>query len=92
MNTLLRTGPIRVRPITLLFPSQGRGFLPLDHADRPQPGHFLGQAGAVDDVDHLVDVLVGGRLLLGQPLPAAGPGDDARGVQFLVDPPALRRA
>src|SRR5262245_52748412 len=32
--------------------------LPLDHADGPHPGHLPGQPGGVDDLDHVVDVLV----------------------------------
>ena len=47
---------------------------PLDHADRPEPGDLLGDPGLVDDVDDLVDVLVGGRLLLGEALVRRGPG------------------
>src|SRR5262245_2461830 len=49
---------------------------PLDDADGPQPGHLARDPRLVDDLDDLVDVLVGGRLLLGEPFVAAGASDD----------------
>src|SRR5205823_8285861 len=46
---------------------------------------LLGQAGLVDDLDDVVDVLVRLGLLLREPLAALGAGDDAPGLQFLID-------
>ena len=43
----------------------------------------------MDHVDHHADVFIGGRLLLGQALPASAAGDDAGGGQFAVDASAL---
>ena len=42
--------------------------LSLYDANRSHPRNFLGQARAVYDFDHKVDVLVSRRLLLGQTL------------------------
>ncbi len=56
--------------------------LPLDDSHRPQPRHFPGDPGAIDDIDDVIDVLVGGGLFLGEPLEAAGAGDDAEGVEL----------
>src|SRR5689334_21220859 len=64
------------------------GVSSFDHAHRPEPGDFLGDAGLVDDLDDLVDVLVGGGLFLGESLVAPGAGDDADRVKLLVDPTA----
>ncbi len=49
----------------------------LDHAQRPQAGDLRRKAGAVDDIDHHVDVLVGRGLLLCEPLAASRPRHDA---------------
>ena len=48
------------------------------------------QAGAVHDVDHLVDVLVRLGLLLGEALAALGAGDDTLRLELLVDAAAAR--
>lgn len=46
--------------------------LAFDHPDRVQAGHAAGQPGLLANGDHLVDVLVGGRGLLGQARVGAG--------------------
>jgi hypothetical protein len=51
-------------------------------------GDLLRDAGLVDDLGDLVDILVGGGLFLGEALSAPGPGDDPEGVEVAVDPPA----
>ena len=65
---------------------------PLDHPDRPEPRDLLGDPGLVHHVDHMVDVLVSGGLLLGETFEAPGPGDNPDGVEFLVDPATDREA
>src|SRR5690606_5198976 len=55
---------------------------PLDHAERPQARDARRQSGAVHDVHHGVDVLVGVGLLLGQALAAVRERDDAALLQL----------
>src|SRR5262249_25517052 len=59
--------------------------LALDDANRPHPGDLARQPRLVDDLDHVVHVLVRLGLLLREPPAALGPGDDALGLQLLVD-------
>src|SRR5438105_3551307 len=57
----------------------------LDDTDGTHAGDFARDAGLMHDLDDVVDVLVCLRLLLRQALAALGPGDDAAGLQLLVD-------
>jgi hypothetical protein len=66
-------------------PSERIRSLPLDHADRPQFGHFFRYAGTVDGIDHFIDILVGIGHLLCQGA-APGPFHENTFVgQFAVD-------
>ena len=62
-----------------------RRALALDHSDGPQADDFLREAGPVDDVHDQVDVLVGIRLLLGQPLPRPALHNHAAATQLVLD-------
>ncbi len=68
----------------------GPARLAFDDPHGTEPGDLAGDAGPVDHLDDLVDVLVSGRLFLGQSLVAPGAGDDAQGIKLFVDPSALR--
>src|SRR5262249_36868846 len=67
--------------------AQPRGPLPLslDDADGAHAGDLARQAGPVDHVHDVINVLVRLGLLLREALAALGAGDDAAGLQFLVD-------
>src|SRR5580658_1724859 len=50
--------------------------LALDHAERDEAGDATGEARALGDADHLFDVLVRARRLLGDPFSGRRPHDD----------------
>src|SRR3989304_594243 len=61
----------------------------LDDSKGTKAGNAMADCGGVEDVDDLVNVLVGVGLLFFQPRPASGAGDDAAFGQFPLDvPPA----
>src|SRR3990172_4243733 len=57
--------------------AQDKWALPFDYSDRLQPSNFLGEAGAVDDVDDGVHVLVGLGDFFGDAFAALGLDVDA---------------
>src|SRR5579864_117731 len=65
-------------------------FLPLDHPNRSHSRHLARQAGVVDHIHHVIDVLIGARLLFRKAAPALGAGDHAARFQFFVDAAAAR--
>ncbi len=59
--------------------------LPFNHADGAHSGNLPREARFVNDIDDVVDVLVGFRLLLGEAHAATRHRDDATRFEFLVD-------
>src|SRR5262249_55200473 len=64
--------------------------LTLDDPYRPHPGPSHRHPRPIRHRDDLIDVLIRLGLLLRQTLVAPGAGEDAAGLQLLVDPPAGR--
>lgn len=65
--------------------------LAFNHPDGPQASDFASKPCAMNDVDDQIDIFVGGRLLLGEPLPTLRAGNDPLALEFLIDATSLSK-
>ena len=62
--------------------------LAFDDANRAKSGYAVADRGGVEDIDDLVDVLVGVGLFLFEAGPPTSAGDDAPIGEFFLDGPS----